>query len=70
MSSVTGNMLNQSEKLPTSSNKAQSVTVRAIGPRWSHVISMGTPPVYGTSPHVGFRPTMPHHEDGMRIDPP
>ena len=54
----------------TSSRSAQSVTVRVIGPKWSHDISIGTAPVYGTRPHVGFSPTMPHQDAGILIEPP
>ena len=54
----------------TSSNKAQSSTLAAIGPRKSIVASIDMAPVYGTSPHVGFNPTMPLQEDGTRMEPP
>ena len=54
----------------TSKNKARSATVRAIGPVWSTVISMGKAPVYGTNPYVGLSPQMPHQLLGIRIDPP
>lgn len=42
----------------------------AIGPIWSTVVSIDTVPVQGTSPHVGLSPTIPHHDEGIRIDPP
>src|SRR5665213_469252 len=34
------------------------------------VISRAKIPVNGTSPHVGFSPTMPQNADGTRMDPP
>ena len=40
----------------TSNNSAVSCTVRAIGPVWSSVSSIGMMPVYGTSPYVGLWP--------------
>ena len=54
----------------TSRRREQSVTVLAMGPRWSTVGSMLEAPVYGTSPHVGFRPTIPVKLAGIRTDPP
>src|SRR3989442_1433029 len=53
-----------------SSSRAQSAAVRAIGPVWSSVSSIGKTPVYGTRPYVGLRPTAPEKELGIRIDPP
>jgi hypothetical protein len=49
---------------------ALSATLRVIGPAWSIVTSMLMMPVYGTSPWVGFIPTMPQNAPGMRIEPP
>src|SRR6185295_18439959 len=54
----------------TSSMSALSATLRVIGPAWSIVTSMLMMPVYGTSPCVGFIPTMPQNAPGMRIEPP
>src|SRR4029077_11419195 len=34
------------------------------------VNSIGNAPVYGTRPWVGLCPTVPHHELGMRTEPP
>ena len=34
------------------------------------VASIGNAPVYGTRPWVGLCPTVPHHELGMRTEPP
>src|SRR5256885_11564450 len=34
------------------------------------VNSIGKAPVYGTRPWVGLCPTVPHHELGMRTEPP
>src|SRR5262245_33196636 len=54
----------------TSSSNAASDTLAVIGPVWSSVPSIGNIPVYGTSPNVGFSPTMPDHDAGSLIDPP
>ena len=54
----------------TSNIRAQSWTVRAIGPRWSSVGSIDIAPVYGTRPQVGFKPTDPFQHDGIRMEPP
>ena len=54
----------------TSSNSAQSWTLRAIGPKWSIDVASDTAPEYGTRLKVGFRPTMPHQDAGTRIEPP
>src|SRR5579884_4323574 len=54
----------------TSSRSALSATVRASGP---YVLSPSHPSSAGrmeTRPRVGFIPTSPQHEAGMRIDPP
>ena len=34
------------------------------------VISIGKMPVNGTSPQVGFRPTIPQNAEGTRMEPP
>src|SRR4029077_7219822 len=34
------------------------------------VNSIGNAPVYGTRPWVGLGPTVPHHELGLRTEPP
>ena len=47
-----------------------SATERASGPTWSSVVLKGTTPAHGSSPNVGFRPTMPQAAAGMRIEPP
>src|SRR5205823_9165935 len=54
----------------TASVSATSATVRAMGPIWSIVCSIGKAPVYGTSPWVGLCPTTPQYAAGMRTDPP
>lgn len=41
-----------------------------IGPAWSRIGSKLAIPVYGTSPVVGFRPTIPLQQLGRRIEPP
>jgi hypothetical protein len=43
--------------------------VAAIGPTWSQDQDSGQTPVVGTRPQVGFSPTTPQHDDGIRIDP-
>src|SRR5437588_12556996 len=50
------------------SRSAASRTVRVIGPLWAMAaqLSLGT---CGTSPSVGLSPTIPHRDDGMRIEP-
>src|SRR5687768_14154430 len=48
---------------------AASRTVRVIGPAVSCECEIGTIPVRLTSPIVGLIPTIPHTEDGLRIDP-
>jgi hypothetical protein len=54
----------------TSSIAAASVTVRAIGPITdSMVTSVATGP-RDTLPRLGLRPTSPHTDAGMRIEPP
>ena len=54
----------------TSSWSAQSRTDRAIGPQWSSEGQSGRIPARLTRPKVGFRPTMPQHDAGQRIEPP
>ncbi len=49
---------------------AVSDTVRAIGPAVSRVGTSGNAPSSGISPHCDFKPTVPQHADGMRIEPP
>ena len=43
----------------TDSSSAASAGVRAKGPAWSRLCDRGKTPSSGTSPKVGFRPTMP-----------
>src|SRR5262245_51169665 len=47
-----------------------SVTFCASGPTWSRETDNGTTPRVGISPNVGFNPTTPHADAGIRIDPP
>ena len=49
---------------------AASSTVLVIGPAWSNESDRGMTPCLLTSPYVGFKPTVPHNADGMRIEPP
>ena len=51
-------------------SRPASATERASGPTWSSVVLSGTTPSHGSSPSVGFRPTMPQAAAGMRIEPP
>ncbi len=53
-----------------SSNSAASATVRASGPCVSRNGQVGITPVRGTSPNVGFIPTMPQNCAGIRLEPP
>src|SRR5262245_28321372 len=48
---------------------ARSPTRRAIGPTQSSVSASGNTPERETRPHVGFRPAIPHQNDGRRIEP-
>ena len=54
----------------TSSASAASRTDRAIGPQWSSDGQSGLIPARLTRPKVGFSPTIPHTDDGQRIEPP
>src|SRR6184192_2162762 len=49
---------------------AASSTVRVIGPAVSNSHDSGKTPALLTRPYVGFRPTHPHSEAGMRMLPP
>src|SRR5438067_986874 len=51
-------------------SSAQSSTDRAIGPAWSRLHARGISPALLTRPNVGLIPTVPHSEDGMRMEPP
>ena len=44
--------------------------MRAIGPGVSSVVLSGSTPWQLTRPMVVFRPVIPHHEDGIRTEPP
>jgi hypothetical protein len=37
---------------------------------WSSDAPSGNTPARLTRPYVGFRPTVPHHAEGMRMEPP
>src|SRR4249919_1536673 len=52
----------------TSSSAAVSATVRPIGPLIEKNCS--GPGEGETRPREGFNPNVPHHDDGLRIDPP
>mmetsp|Transcript_29145 Transcript_29145/g.64427 ORF Transcript_29145/g.64427 Transcript_29145/m.64427 type:complete len:249 (-) Transcript_29145:625-1371(-) len=54
----------------TAYSRAQSSTLRAMGPYVATVQSISTPPRPVTRPLVGFRPTVPQKELGMRMLPP
>src|SRR5690606_7106089 len=49
---------------------ALSNTVLVIGPTWSSDHESGNTPRLLTRPYVGFIPTTPQKEEGMRTDPP
>src|SRR5436190_14845385 len=49
---------------------AASSTVRVIGPTWSKRYDMGNTPALLTRPYVGFNPTTPQADAGMRMLPP
>ena len=53
----------------TFSNRAQSVTVRAIGPSWQYRSRLNGGST-GTRPCGGLNPTTPFIEDGSRMEPP
>ena len=53
----------------TSSSRAQSSTVRAIGPTVSTDQESGTIPRVGTRPVEGRMPETPQNAVGMRIEP-
>ena len=46
-----------------------SRTVRAIGPAVSWEVEIGMMPLRLTKPTVGFRPTIPQTDAGLRIEP-
>src|SRR6516162_8879549 len=52
-----------------SSTRAQSSTVRQIGPSLSMLHESAIAPVRGTSPNVGRNPVHPHRAEGDEIDP-
>jgi hypothetical protein len=54
----------------TASSSAASRTVRVSGPMIESVFQPGKPGSLGTRPNVGFTPTSPQYEAGMRTDPP
>ena len=49
---------------------ALSVTVRVIGPTVSRLLDSGNTPRLLILPKVGFSPTMPQADDGIRTEPP
>ena len=53
-----------------SKNSQASSTVRASGPWCDKVSNKPGSAVIGIRPSDGYNPTMPHHEAGMRTDPP
>ena len=54
----------------TASARAQSATLRAIGPIESSVDDSGNAPSSGMRFCVGLKPTMPQNAAGMRVEPP
>ena len=52
------------------STTAASRTVRVSGPMWSREKSSGRTPKRLTRPYVGFSPTTPQKDAGMRMEPP
>src|SRR5689334_21332305 len=48
---------------------AASAAVRVIGPTWSRLHDNGRTPRALTSPYVGFNPTIPQNDAGMRTEP-
>ena len=50
--------------------RAESSTVRVIGPTVSIVQLRGNTPFRLTLPNVGFSPTIPHKAEGILIEPP
>src|SRR5215831_3324321 len=54
----------------TCSIRAASSTVRVMGPALSSTHDSGSTPALLTRPYVGFRPTHPHREAGIRMLPP
>src|SRR5260370_35705482 len=54
----------------TGRRSAASRTERAIGPAWSSDHARGIAPRRLVRPYVGFRPTTPQSDAGIRIDPP
>ena len=59
----------ESKPLMTSSNNAQSTTVRVIGPTCATGAN-GLGGYIGTRPSVGLSPTIPQNAAGIRIEPP
>ena len=53
----------------TAKVSAQVAVSAAIGPTWSTHGTSAAQPSEGTAPCDGLKPTTPHHEAGMRIDP-
>jgi hypothetical protein len=51
-------------------SRAVSRTVRVSGPTWSSDQESGTTPWRLTRPYVGFNPTNPHRDAGIRTEPP
>ena len=56
--------------LRTRESRAASSTERAMGPGVSSVVESGSTPKVLMRPTVTFNPTMPHHDAGMRTEPP
>jgi hypothetical protein len=49
---------------------AQSSTLAVSGPMWSREVDKGSILFAEIKPYVGFNPTIPQSEAGIRIDPP
>jgi hypothetical protein len=47
-----------------------SSTVFARMPGMSRELTSGIRPYLDTRPYVGFKPTTPQYEAGLRVDPP
>src|SRR5262249_59155857 len=54
----------------TESTSAASATSRVSGPIWSSDEPNATRPYRETRPYVGFKPTTPQNDAGVRTDPP
>src|SRR6202030_2168005 len=59
-----------SRPVSTSSSRPASATVLVSGPAWSSDQPGGVAPASEIDPNVGFSPTQPESEAGIRIDPP